>query len=122
MAQRYDTYWGDPSLPEGPARTLGTVASAVDAVGIHVGTIGTKGGPLTHHSGRSGGQAHVGGEVIPGLYAAGNVMASALGGAYPGAGATIGPAMVFGYRAAVHAATGKPLGDLDGPWGHVGRE
>ncbi len=51
-----------------------------------------------------------GGRAIEGLYAVGNDMASAMRGAYPGPGTTIGPAMVFGYRAAMHAriSAGKP--------------
>ena len=40
---------------------------------------------------------------IDGLYACGNDMASVLKGAYPGPGATLGPAIVFAYRAALHA-------------------
>ncbi len=40
---------------------------------------------------------------IPGLYACGNDMASVMGGSYPGPGTTLGPAIVFGYRAAMHA-------------------
>ena len=41
---------------------------------------------------------------IPGLYACGNDMGSIMAGTYPGPGTTLGPAMVFGYRAAMHAA------------------
>lgn len=44
------------------------------------------------------------GSLIDGLYACGNDMASVMGGSYPGPGTTLGPAMVFAYRAARHAA------------------
>lgn len=37
------------------------------------------------------------GAVIPGLYAVGNDRASIMGGNYPGAGITLGPAMTFGW-------------------------
>ncbi len=43
------------------------------------------------------------GAPIPGLYACGNDMASVMGGSYPGPGTTLGPALVFAYRAAMHA-------------------
>jgi len=43
------------------------------------------------------------GKAIPGLYACGNDMASVMGGSYPGPGTTLGPAIVFAYRAAMHA-------------------
>ncbi|MGY8684394.1 FAD-dependent oxidoreductase [Bradyrhizobium sp. UFLA05-153] len=39
------------------------------------------------------------GRQIPGLYACGNDMTSPMRGIYPGAGITIGPAIVFAYRA-----------------------
>lgn len=45
---------------------------------------------------------------IPGLYACGNDMASVMRGAYPGPGITLGPGLVFGWRAMQHAL-GEPL-------------
>ena len=47
-----------------------------------------------------------GGRPIPGLWAAGNDAASVFGGAYPGGGATLGPAMTFGFLAAEAIAAG----------------
>lgn len=44
------------------------------------------------------------GKPIGGLYACGNDMASVFGGNYPAPGTTLGPALTFGYRAAMHAA------------------
>ena len=44
------------------------------------------------------------GRPIDGLYACGNDLASIMRGTYPGPGTTLGPALVFGYRAASHAA------------------
>ncbi len=48
------------------------------------------------------------GKPIGGLYACGNDMSSIMRGCYPGPGITLGPALVFAYRAAMHAA-GKAL-------------
>ncbi len=44
------------------------------------------------------------GEPVSGLYACGNDMQSVMNGSYPGPGITLGPALVFGYLAARHAA------------------
>jgi succinate dehydrogenase/fumarate reductase flavoprotein subunit len=49
------------------------------------------------------------GQPIPGLYACGNDMASMMRGSYPGPGTTLGPGIVFAYRAAMHAAEREPL-------------
>ena len=76
------------------------------AVQIHPGDIGTKGGLLTDENARVIGQD---GQPIGGLYAIGNCSASVMGRYYPGAGATLGPAMTFGFLAAEHIA-GQPLG------------
>jgi len=47
---------------------------------------------------------NVDGEVIGGLYAAGNAMGSIMGMTYGGHGGTLGPGLVFGYLAGRHAA------------------
>lgn len=50
------------------------------------------------------------GRPIPGLYACGNDMASLMCGAYPGPGTTLGPGVVFAYRAAMHMRDARPAG------------
>jgi len=47
------------------------------------------------------------GVALEGLCAVGNDAASVMGGTYPGAGITIGPAMTFGYVAARHLAASR---------------
>jgi succinate dehydrogenase/fumarate reductase flavoprotein subunit len=44
------------------------------------------------------------GKPIEGLYAVGTDAASIFRGSYPGPGTMLGPAIVFGWRAAMHAA------------------
>lgn len=106
-ASAYDGYWGDPEATTTAGKTLGPLDTApYYAVPVAVGAMGTKGGPRTDRDGRV---LHVSGEVIPGLYAAGNAMAGPTGRAYGGAGGTLGPAMVFGFRAGHHAAVGKAV-------------
>jgi 3-oxosteroid 1-dehydrogenase len=62
------------------------------------GDLGTKGGISTDAAGRA---LRPDGTVIQGLYAAGNTGATVMGHTYAGPGATIGPAMTFGYLAAL---------------------
>ncbi|MDT5147422.1 MAG: hypothetical protein QOC58_2067 [Mycobacterium sp.] len=103
----YDSYWGDETATTSAGKTLGPIDTApYYAVPVRIGAMGTKGGPRTDHDGRV---LHVGGEPIPGLFAAGNAMGGVTGRAYGGAGGTLGPAMVFGYRAGHAAATGKSV-------------
>jgi succinate dehydrogenase/fumarate reductase flavoprotein subunit len=75
------------------------------AVEVLPGCLGTKGGP------RIDSEARVlradGNGPIPGLFAAGNVSASPFGFAYPGGGATIGPALTFGWLGGAAAARGE---------------
>ena len=65
------------------------------------GDLGTKGGVRTDVHGRA---LRDDGSIIDGLYAAGNVSSPVMGHTYPGPGGTIGPAMTFGYLAALHLA------------------
>lgn len=96
----YDRYYGDPSVKPNP--NLGPIERGpFTAVRIVPGDLGTKGGLLTDEHARV---LNEDGEPIAGLYAAGNTTASVMGRTYPGPGSTIGPAVVFGYLGAQHAA------------------
>lgn len=92
----YDQFFGDPSVTPNP--NLGPIDSApFYAVPINNGDLGTKGGVRCDERARVlDGE----GKPIPGLYAAGNNSGTPFGDTYPGAGATIGPAMTFAYVAA----------------------
>jgi len=78
------------------------------ALPILWGALGTNGGPRTDENARV--KNHRGG-LIDGLFAAGNVAAGVFGPTYPGGGATLGPAMTFGYIAG-KAAAARPSRDL----------
>lgn len=98
----YDGFVGDKTEYPGLGSTLGEVARApFYAVQVHSSTLGTKGGPRTDIDGAV---LDVDGHVIEGLFAAGNVMAAPTGMVYGGAGGTLGPALIFGYRAGRAAA------------------
>jgi 3-oxosteroid 1-dehydrogenase len=106
----YDRYYGDPTLPN---PNLDEITDApFYAIRIEVGDLGTKGGLVCDEHSRV---LRPDGSVIEGLYATGNASASVMGNEYAGAGATIGPAMVFGYIAAQHAAQpGAAITEGDG--------
>jgi 3-oxosteroid 1-dehydrogenase len=96
----YDKYYGDPTNKPNPC--LGPIDQApFYAVKIVPGDLGTKGGIVTDERARA---LRPDGTVIEGLYAAGNASAAVMGRTYAGAGSTIGPAMVFGYLAALDIA------------------
>lgn len=102
----HDTWWGDASLTGQVGATLGPLDTPpYYALEVRSGTLGTKGGPRTDVNAQV---LDVDGLPVPGLYAAGNVMASVMGMTYGGGGGTLGRAMVFGYIAGAHAATGGP--------------
>ena len=64
------------------------------ALPVHIGSVGTKGGPRVDADGRV---LHVRDRPIPGLYGAGNVAASPAGPAYYGGGTSIGMGLVWGH-------------------------
>ena len=97
----YDGWNGDIAHYPSRTSTLGPITQGpFYAVELHSSALGTKGGPRTTVDGEV---LDVDGATIPGLYAAGNAMAGPTGMAYGGAGGTLGPALVFGYRAGRHA-------------------
>lgn len=96
----YDRYYGDPTVAPNPnLRPL--TGGQLYAVKMTLSDLGTCGGVVAD------GRARVlreDGTAIDGLYAIGNTAANAFGHTYPGAGATIGQGLVFGYIAARDAA------------------
>jgi hypothetical protein len=104
----YDRFYGDRSRP-GALATLGPVEQPpFYAVPLHLGVLGTNGGARTDGSARV---LDHDGVPIPGLFAAGNVIACPTGGIYAGAGGTLGPALTFAYLAGRSAVAAKYRGD-----------
>jgi 3-oxosteroid 1-dehydrogenase len=93
----YDNYYGDPTLPNPNLHPLGK--PPYYAFRMVLGDLGTSGGLRTDEHARV---LRADDTVVHGLYAVGNTSAPVMGRSYAGAGATIGPAMTFGYVAAKH--------------------
>ena len=95
----YDRYYGDPRVEPNPC------LAPIDqppfyAMRLDPGDFGTHGGLATDTNAQV---LREDGTTIQGLYAIGNCSAAILP-TYPGPGATLGPAMTFGYQAAKHIA------------------
>ncbi len=102
-AGAWHRFFGDPTVKPNPG--LGPIERApFYAIRAYPGDVGTFGGLVADEHGRV---LKADGSVIEGLYAAGNITAPVTGPSYPGAGASIGPALVFGYIAARHALRGN---------------
>ena len=98
-ASFYDRFHGDPNAPH---PNLGSVERPpFFALPVHLGAVGTSGGPRIDETGAV---QHVRDRAIPGLYGAGNVVASPAGPAYFGGGTTLGMALVWGHIAGASAA------------------
>jgi succinate dehydrogenase/fumarate reductase flavoprotein subunit len=99
-SKAYNRYQGDAqNLPNPCVRPIQT--GPFYAIKLVVGDIGTFAGLATNAQTQvlDGDR-----KPIKGLYAAGNDAASIMGGNYPGAGITLGPALTFGYTAGMALA------------------
>jgi len=95
----FDRNNGDPTHVPNPC--LGPIAAPpYYAMAVYPSTLGSSVGLKTDGDGRV---LAADGVPIRGLYACGNDMASIMRGTYPGPGITLGPALVFAYRAAMAA-------------------
>ncbi len=107
------TLWFEAFMTGGPDK--GTclapiVTGPFYAVPMVHGALGTNGGSRIDADGRV---LSMRGGVIDGLYAAGNASANVMGSSYPGGGATLGPALTFGYLAGRHVGgrNSRDIGD-----------
>jgi len=116
----YDRLWhsriwsyanqGTPHAAAAPNVTMHPFAGQgpYHAIMLAAGTLDTNGGPVVDANGQVLGHA---GAPIPGLYGAGNCIASPTGTAYYGGGGTLGPALAFGYLAG-SAAARAPVNEI----------
>lgn len=104
-SKAYNRYQGDAlNTPNPCVRPLET--GPYYAIKLVIGDIGTFAGLVTDERTRVLDRA---GQPIKGLYAVGNDAASIMGGNYPGAGITLGPALTFGYVAGNQLALAADL-------------
>ena len=115
-SEAYNRYQGDATVTPNPC-VAPLETGPFYAIKLVVGDLGTFAGLATDERTRV---LDAQGRPIPGLHAVGNDAASIMGGAYPGAGITLGPGLTFGYIAgnelaraadeARQAAATTPLG------------
>ena len=103
----FDRYYGDEKVRPNPC--LAPLATPpYYGIVTYPGEFGTKGGLKTDVRSRV---LRADDSMIDGLWAIGNCSASVMGPTYPGAGATIGPAMTFGFIAARDAVASAQTSD-----------
>ena len=95
--------WAGPARPDAASASMYPISSEGPyyCVILGPGALDTKGGPITDEFARV---LDLDGDPIPGLYGAGNCVASPAAQTYWGPGGTIGPAVTFGAIAGAHAA------------------
>ena len=93
----YDAYGGDVANPYPNPNLAPITEGPFYALPVMPGAFGTSGGVRTDDLGRA---LTADDTPIAGLFAVGNVSSHPCAAGYPGAGATLGPAMTMGYTAA----------------------
>jgi len=96
----YNRYQGDALITPNPC-VAPLEQGPFYAIKLVVGDLGTFAGLVTDEKTRV---LNASGVPIAGLFAVGNDAASIMGGNYPGAGITLGPALTFGYVAGTQLA------------------
>lgn len=104
-SKAYNRYQGDATVTPNPC-VAPLEHGPYYAIRLVIGDIGTFAGLVTDEKTRV---LDAAGQPIAGLYAVGNDAASVMGGNYPGAGITLGPAITFGYIAGQELAKAAPL-------------
>ncbi len=107
-SRAYNRYQGDALVTPNPCLAP-LEAGPFYAIKLVVGDIGTFAGLVTDAETRV---LNAAGKPIKGLYAVGNDAASVMGGNYPGAGITLGPALTFGYIAAMQLAKAEATAEI----------
>lgn len=91
-------------LGTGAAGLTTALRAAADGAAVGLFERAATIGGTSAWSGGTVGVLDVDGAPIEALYAAGNAMGSVMGMTYGGHGGTLGPGLVFGFRAGAHAA------------------
>jgi len=107
-SKAYNRYQGDAHVTPNPC-VAPIETGPYYAIKLVIGDIGTFAGLATDENTRV---LDASGKPIKGLYAVGNDAASVMGGNYPGAGITLGPAVTFGYVAAMQLAKTAATADI----------
>jgi succinate dehydrogenase/fumarate reductase flavoprotein subunit len=107
-SKAYNRYQGDALVEPNPCLAP-LEHGPFYAIKLVIGDIGTIAGLVTDEHTRV---LNEDGQPIKGLYAVGNDAASVMGGNYPGAGITLGPALTFGYIAGLQLAKPEVMAEI----------
>jgi succinate dehydrogenase/fumarate reductase flavoprotein subunit len=107
-SKAYNRYQGDELITPNPC-VAPLAEGPFYAIKLVVGDIGTFAGLVTDEKTRV---LDASSKPIKGLYAVGNDATSVMGGNYPGAGITLGPALTFGYIAGLQLAAAEAMAEV----------